>query len=269
MSAAQKAFPFYFRLSDKPLFGCYHEPAPGRLRPCGVLICQPVGHEYVNSHRALRQLAVRLSEAGFPVLRFDYYGCGDSSGNTEDASIRQGLEDISAAISELRRRTSLFQVCIVGLRLGGTLATLAALDRGDIESMVLWDPVVDGRRYLNELSSLQKEMLRFRPKQRRHQKANPQIEILGFSFSHCFIRELENINLIKTARKVTKNLLVMQSSPWNNDNSSDDHLSLSATQHECQRLEAPHIWLPTADGSLLVPAQVLQAIVAWSCGIYS
>jgi len=269
MSAVQKTFPFYFRLADKPLFGCYHEPAPGRLRQCGVLVCQPVGHEYVNSHRALRQLAVRLAEAGFPVLRFDYYGCGDSSGNTEDASILQWSADISAAISELRRRTGLFQVCMVGLRLGGTLATLVAAERGDIESMVLWDPVVDGRRYLDELSSLQKEMLRFRPKQRRNQKATPQIEILGFPFSHWFISELENINLMTTARKVTRNLLVMQNGPRNNDNSPDDHLSLSTTQHECQRLDAPQIWLPTTDGSLLVPAQVLQAIVVWSCGIHS
>jgi len=158
---------------------------------------------------------------------------------------------------------------MVGLRLGGALATLAALDRGDIESMVLWNPVLDGRSYLDELSSLQKEMLRFRPKQRRNQKASPQIEILGFPFSRWFISEIENINLMTLTRKVTRNMLVMQSGPRDNDNSSDDHLNSSATHLECQRLEAPQIWLPTTDGSLLVPAQVLQAIVAWSCESHS
>src|SRR5260221_4633500 len=132
MSSAQKTLLFYFRSSDKPLFGCYHEPSASRLRSCGILICQPIGHEYVNAHRALRQLAVRLAEAGFPVLRFDYYGCGDSSGNTEDASILQWSADISAAISELRRRTGLFRVCMVGLRLGGALATLVAAEPGDL-----------------------------------------------------------------------------------------------------------------------------------------
>ncbi len=269
MSSGQKTLPFYFRLSDKPLFGCYHEPSPGQLRQCGVLVCQPVGHEYVNSHRALRQLAVRLSEAGFPVLRFDYYGCGDSSGNTEDASMLQWLEDVSAALSELRRRTGLFQVCVVGLRLGGTLAALVAAEQGGIESMVLWDPVVDGRRYLEELRSLQKEMLRFRPRQRCDQKANCHTEILGFPLSHHLITELENVNLIVIARKFTGNILVVQSSSLTSDNRSGDCLGPSATHFECQRVDAPQIWLPNADGSLLVPAQVLQAVVGWSRGIYS
>jgi pimeloyl-ACP methyl ester carboxylesterase len=269
VNSGQKIFPFYFRLSDKPLFGCYHEPAPGRLRQCGVLVCQPVGHEYVNSHRALRQLAVRLSEAGFPVLRFDYYGCGDSSGNTEDASMLQWMQDVSAALSELRGHSGLFQVCVVGLRLGGTLATLVAAERRGIESMVLWDPVVDGRRYLEELRSLQKDMLRFRPKQRCDQKASFHTEILGFPFSRHLITEIESVNLMRIARKFTRNMLIVQTSPLNSDKRSGDCLGSSATNFECQRVEAPQIWLPAEDGSLLVPAQVLQAVVTWNCGIYS
>src|SRR5437773_7734152 len=79
MRLAEKVVPFYFGSPDKLLFGCYHEPSLERRRKCAVVVCQPVGHEYINSHRALRQLAARLCDAGFPVLRFDYYGCGDSS----------------------------------------------------------------------------------------------------------------------------------------------------------------------------------------------
>jgi len=89
MRQAEKVAPFYFGSPDKLLFGCYHEPTLGRRRKCAVVVCQPVGHEYINSHRALRQLAARLCDAGFPVLRFDYYGCGDSSGSREEGTILQ------------------------------------------------------------------------------------------------------------------------------------------------------------------------------------
>jgi len=41
------------------------------------------------------------------------------------------------------------------------------------------------------------------------------------------------------------------------------------TRVEQRRMEAPEIWLPTADGSLLVPAQVLRAVVSWSSEIHS
>src|SRR2546427_3002506 len=146
MRQAEKVAPFYFGSPDKLLFGCYHEPTLGRRRKCAVVVCQPVGHEYINSHRALRQLAARLCDAGFPVLRFDYYGCGDSSGSREEGTILQWLEDVSTAISEVRRRTAVVQVCLIGLRLGGTLAMIAAAQRADPESMVLWDPVVRDRK---------------------------------------------------------------------------------------------------------------------------
>ena len=137
MKPDEKVVPFYFGRPDKLLFACYHEPPLERRRQCAVVVCQPVGHEYINSHRALRQLASRLCDAGFPVLRFDYYGCGDSSRNAEEGRIPQWLEDISTAISEVRRRAGAVQNCLIGLRVGGALAMIAVAERADLENLVL------------------------------------------------------------------------------------------------------------------------------------
>ena len=54
-----------------------------------MVLCYPGGQEYIRSRRAFRQLAIRLSSAGFPVLRFDYHGCGDSSGDDDEGKISQ------------------------------------------------------------------------------------------------------------------------------------------------------------------------------------
>ena len=260
--SAKPILPLYFGPSDGPLFGCYHEPPAGHRRKCAVLICQPVGHEYVNCHRALRQLAVRLAEAGFPVLRFDYYGCGDSAGVSEEGGISRWLEDISTAILDLRQRTGLAQTCVVGLRLGGALSTIIGSQRGDVESLVLWDPVVNGKSYLEKLLSLQKEMLRFRPKPKRKQ-AQDHIDVLGFPLSRFLRSELEKIDLLTVAEKPAKNILLIQSDEADDQCSLHGRLSRTEARLESQRLEAPQIWLPTADGSLLVPSQVLQSVVAW------
>lgn len=75
--------PFYFGTPDEPLFGIYHPPVSEPVRDVGVLLCYPIGHEYIVSHRFYRQLSIRLAEAGFHVLRFDYYASGDSGGECE------------------------------------------------------------------------------------------------------------------------------------------------------------------------------------------
>ena len=268
MKPAEKVLPLYFGSPDKLLFGCFHDPTLERRRKCAVVVCQPVGHEYVNSHRALRQLAARLCNAGFPVLRFDYHGCGDSSGSGEEGTILQWLEDISTAISEVRRRTGLVQVCLIGLRLGGALAMIAAAERADLESIALWDPVVSGKSYLYGLLRLQKEMLRFRPKPSSAQEPQGHLDVLGFPLSRLLRAELEKIDLLAVAGSPAKNVLVIQSDQTSGEANLKEHLSQTEARLEYQRLDAPQIWLPTSDGSLLVPSQILHSIVSWTYGVH-
>jgi len=198
---------------------------------------------------------------GFPVLRFDYYGCGDSSGSAEEGRVSQWLEDTSLAISEVRRRAGLDQVCLVGLRLGGALAMIAA-EHSDLESMILWDPVVSGKDYLEGLLQLQREMLRFRHKPSQGWKSKGPSEVLGFALPPLICAELEKIRLLEIARKPAKNMLVVQTE--HTAAGLRSHLQQTGTQLEFQRLEAPQIWRPTADGSLLVPGLVLQSLVSWT-----
>src|SRR5436309_3450102 len=64
-SAVQRT-PFYFGPASRPLFGWYHEPIAKAHRAFSMLISPPLGHEYINSHRALRHLADRSAAAGVP-----------------------------------------------------------------------------------------------------------------------------------------------------------------------------------------------------------
>ena len=76
--------PLYFGPDSDSLFGWYHQPKIATQSPTGLLICPPIGHEYVHSHRSLRHLADHLATAGFPTFRFDYHGSGDSGGLNQD-----------------------------------------------------------------------------------------------------------------------------------------------------------------------------------------
>ena len=266
VGALKPAVPFYFGGEGKKLFGCFHEPSGASVRRCAVLICQPVGHEYINSHRALRQLAALLAGAGFRVLRFDYYGCGDSYGDFEQGSITRWLEDISTAVAELRARSGMVQVCVVGLRLGATLAALSGSWREVFESLVLWEPVIQGRRYLKELGSLQEEMLRFRPKPKRSTKFQTYMEVLGFPLSRLLHAQLGELDLGKIEKRPAASVLIVRNARAEDDRDLAKRLDQTRARVEQQALEAPEIWLPTPDGSLLVPAQVIRSVVSWISG---
>jgi pimeloyl-ACP methyl ester carboxylesterase len=151
--------PFYFGSSKTQLFGIYHTPEAEAARSTAIVLCCPLGHEYLRAHRAFRNLAVALAGRGYHVLRFDYFGVGDSSGEAAEVSLHQCLEDLGAAIEELKDTAGVTRVSLIGLRMGATLAAMAAARRRDIDRLVLWDPALDGRGYIEELTTLQRVWL--------------------------------------------------------------------------------------------------------------
>ena len=93
--------PFFFGQSHRRIFGLYHPPPANCAFRGAVVLCQPLGTEFINAHRAMRQLAIMLSNAGFHVLRFDYYGTGDSEGESQTITADDLVKDIGLAIDEL------------------------------------------------------------------------------------------------------------------------------------------------------------------------
>jgi uncharacterized protein len=149
--------PMFFGSSVRPLFGVHHAPA-GTARDTGVVLFYPGVHEYLSSHWALRSLASTMAGRGFHVLRFDYRGTGDSAGEPEETTLEACVEDARAACEEIRDVAGISRVSLVGLRLGAVIASLASALETAVEDLFLWDPVVSGASYLEELELLDATM---------------------------------------------------------------------------------------------------------------
>jgi uncharacterized protein len=125
-----------------------------------VLLCNPFGEEAARAHRIYRVLATRLERAGYATLRFDYGGTGDSMGDADDGTVERWVADIGVAARTLATQSNAQRLVAVGLRLGGTLAALAAAQGAvKLRHLVLWDPVVDGGAYLRELAALHRRYM--------------------------------------------------------------------------------------------------------------
>ncbi len=156
--------PYYFGTQERRLFGIY-EAAQRSFANRGVVLCHPWGGEYIHAYRSMRQLSKMLSAAGFHTLRFDYFGTGDSDGDTVAGDLRGWETDIQAAVDELKDTTDSTRVSLVGLRLGATLAaSLGARVGAEINSLVLWDPIVSGIEYLAEMQTCRPSQRWLRPR---------------------------------------------------------------------------------------------------------
>jgi len=118
----------------------------------GVVLCNPFGYEALSAYRGWRDLADALAARGMAALRFDYPGTGDSGGNEEDPlRWRAWLDSIKSAVGVLREQSGVSRITLCGLRLGATLAAIAAEELGGVDNLVLLMPLVSGKAYIREL----------------------------------------------------------------------------------------------------------------------
>ena len=145
--ASERVVPIWFGPRVSPLFGVVHMPDE-RARGA-VVLCPPLGREYICSHSTSTKLAIRLAQLGFVALRFDYRSTGDSFDRTGDGSDCAGfVKDIGSAVSFVRTM-GVARVGIVGMRLGASFAARQCSFE-PVDALVLWDACSTGRSFLRE-----------------------------------------------------------------------------------------------------------------------
>ena len=240
--------PFFFGRSTRQLFGAY-EPAI-RSTGDGVVLCPPFGEEYLHAHGTYRLLARQLSAANLDVLRFDYFGTGDSAGEFEDADAEQWMSDIGTAIMELKDISQVSRIALVGLRYGGTLAALAARTRSDVDRLVLWDAIFDGPAYLTEIGAA---------------AAVPDqtVDARGVSVTPRLRDEMASVTLNSFAAPLPRTMVV-NSAPI-----ADSGLTLAgALTAQGVDVRVEHVpdvppWGGSAIGPAAMPVAAMRRIVAW------
>jgi uncharacterized protein len=262
-SPAHEVEPQFFGSPRAPVFGLYHEPAAGQSRRSGVVICPPLGEEIYPAHRVLRVLSTQLARLGFPVLRFDYFGCGDSWADDLDVTIPTCLDSLSRAVARVRERSGCERVVVIGLRFGGTIAAMSAVASPALfHECVLWDPVLDGKEYLDQL---QREL---RDTVEQHVRMKPtcaptvsRIEAIGLRVSVGFEAQLAAISPDHYAGLAADRTVLMDTSGSTLARTASlpaGHALRQCTQHDFPETR----WKPVRASGQLVPAVVLRKLTS-------
>lgn len=251
----------YFGASQH-LLGSLHHPQRLRARNTAVLLCNPFGEEAARAHRSYRVLATQLERAGYACLRFDYSGTGDSLGDSEDGRIAHWLDDIDAAAERLRAVSGATRLAVVGLRLGGTLAMLAAARSLRLRHLLLWDPVVDGAAYLRELAAAHNAYMQseFGDDRDRLRTVNGvPTEILGTPIGSALADELASLDLTKAMAAAEHTTVVTTRMTPELERLKR---ALPAQAKWVELAESPAWNSDAALNAMTVPMDIVQALVA-------
>ena len=193
--------PFYFSSYNNELYGCLYKPSQINNNSA-IVICNPIGHEYLSCHRSMKILAETLCDRGYTVFRFDYSGCGDSEGDFDEVSLSRNLKDIHNAIQYLQSTHSFQTISLVGVRMGASLAMAYCNQFDNVERLVLWSPIGSGQDYIADLKQT-------------HQDYNPKVrsslhEYMGHRYSDELIAEITSLHFSLPKNFTTPTLLLTE-----------------------------------------------------------
>lgn len=246
----------WFGDPGRPQLGWLSRPAAG-VGASGIVIAPPVGYEYWCSHRALRALAERLSLAGHAVLRIDYDGTGDSSGDQwEPGRVAAWQRTLADAVAELRRLGA-EEITLAGARLGGAFALLGGRELGAAK-IVAWLPVTSGRRYAKELKLLSTPV----PDGGDPSPQPGTIAVSGNVFSPETVHDLQALGLEPVTEAPAPAMLIVDETPAATA-SLIEHLRTLDVEVDRVSVDGAEEALHTPPEFAVVPEAVLTAVCGW------
>jgi len=262
--------PFFFGPLDHRLYGVYHPPANSQRHSSQVLLCPPFGQEAVRTHRLQRLLAEHLTRQGVHVMRFDYFGTGESAGADQEGTLTRWRDDILMAHAELTLRTRAQHTTWLGTRLGATLAIMASeLCDQPPDRLILWEPILNGPAYLKELGEAHARETFVPVVHAQRPSAQVRDEIIGFGVSEAWLKQMNDLSITKLNPQCKEACIHLAR--------AEDTSATAPLSAKCEAMGGAR-WqhIPTstsvawhteeAGGSALVPPDLLRQLVAASTG---
>lgn len=250
----------------------YLHHAPANHAPTAlVLQCHALAHEMHFARSTCAVAARSMAASGADVLQIDLLGCGDSSGEFEDATWADWVEDLRRGAEWLRQRHPGVPLWLWGQRAGALLAVDAMAKGLPAQHLLLWQPMLDGDLALRQVIRLQAATdladgtatQRWADRARDAWRAGRPVSLGGYGFSPELAASLQAVRLLPPAETAGK--LV-----WRDTHTRPDvGLAPAAAQRlqawqrsgwtaDARTVTGPSFWTGTGAGNL-------AALVSDSC----
>ena len=153
MGTYSRLDPAFIAGSKGSLFALHHAPehTPEKVSDSTeCIVAIPSFAEEMNRCRYMQTLlAQALNKQGHALVSVDPYGTGDSSGDFAEASWDQWIQDTIDA-THYAKQLGYKKISLLAVRLGALLAMAAAPEIENLHRMIFWQPVTNGKTFLNQ-----------------------------------------------------------------------------------------------------------------------
>lgn len=249
--------PVWFGPDDARAFGFVYVPSGGEARGA-VLLCHPLGYEYICAYRGFRLLAEQLANAGFVALRFDYHGTGDAMGGSQDSDrVGAYVRTVGHARDEIARYTDA-PVSAVAMRAGALIACVAATS-SPFHRLVLWDPALSGRSFVREMQLLR--MIGMGIPDETHDDGS--FESAGVYYTAETVAALKAIDLATLDEPVAAELLLATRPSREPGTSTAAALERAADKVHRLAVSGQEQFIDVVSARSVVPSASINAIARW------
>lgn len=113
-----------------------------------VLLCHGLTGDKVEDHRLFVHTARAFAKEGYDVLRFDFFGSGDSHGEFKETRLSHHIANIKDAVGFLKNK-GYSRIVVLGISFGASAAILCA-EILQIDAIILWSAVPDTKELLEQ-----------------------------------------------------------------------------------------------------------------------
>ena len=160
------------------------------------IYCHPLFDERKCAHRFSYQLTKIFERNNLLLERFDYRGTGEAEGAFCDVMMDSFRDDLQAIINGDR-------VCLIGTRFGAAVAfDVSCRSQSAIDALILIEPVVDGRHYVDYLFRKQhlKDMMTGNSSESVGKEGFCNLE--GYKTSSKLIEQIRGLDLFETQNSI-------------------------------------------------------------------
>jgi len=195
--------PFFLSGTAGKLFCVYHEPSGDSDERGDLIFLPPFAEELNQSRHTVVRMARCLALRGWGVLLLDLFGTGDSEGMLGECRWEIWRQDVMVAHAWLRDRGRP-AVGLWGLRLGALLAAdAAAAHPGLFSRLVLWQPVTNGKPFLNQFLRIRAfgalirdgESPETRGELRQRLASGKSIHVAGYPLTPALAQDLDELDM--------------------------------------------------------------------------
>jgi len=247
------------------LRGVLHRPASEPK--AGLVFVHPFAEEKKCSHRVMVEMARAAAAMGCAALRFDLRGCGDSDGEFPEVTLDDWRGDVRRAFAYARDELGCEAYALLGLRLGATLAVEVAEEELELACLALWEPVVDGTRYITH--TMRRSMMRRKltthegggeATEAPDESDTGEVDFDGYLVMPEVREALSEIDLLSKAKAYPGPALILNLTPRQKAAAPMEELASTYVSGEVRIVRQEPIWSTVG---LVDPAPTITATTEW------